>query len=225
MTNPPPPVVVKEKKRGMGCCGCGCLILFLLALLFGAVIGGVSYVAYKKVNELTSSTPTVVQSFDGGDDVYHTATQKLTDFDQALQHHQAATLHLSADELNTLIARSPNFKANNIQAFVTISDDVMEVKTSIPLNIFQLSLFKDRYFNGIIASGLDFDSENKEIHLLLKRLRIGTQAVPENYLPTAQAEITPVLNQELRQNPEAKSILDQAKSIEIKNGELVIELQ
>jgi hypothetical protein len=40
-----------------------------------------------------------------------------------------------------------------------------------------------------------------------------------------QGELAPLLNAELQKHPETKDLLQQAKSIEIKDGELVIETQ
>lgn len=222
---PPPPAQPVEKKRGMGCLGCGCLILVILALLLAALIGGVGYVAYSKLNGLTTSEPPLIQAFDGGDDLYQSTTKKLNDFDQAVQQHQTATLHLNANEINTLIARDPDFKDHNIQAFVTITDDVAEIKMGMPLSALPISIFKGRYLSGSIKSGIDFDPQNKVVNLLIKDLQIANETAPPDYLPTVQSEIDPALNQALQKNPTAQSILNQAKSIKIENSELVIEIE
>jgi hypothetical protein len=222
---PPPPAQPVQKKRGMGCLGCGCLILIILALLLAALIGGLGYMVYAKINGLTTSQPPLIQTFDGGDDVYHGANQKLTDFNQAVQNHQAATLHLNADEINTLIARDPDFKDNQIQVFVTMIDDVAEIKIGAPLSGLNLSVFKGRYFDGSIKSGIDFDPQSKVVNLLIKNLRIANEIAPPDYLSMIQSEIDPALNQALQKNPTAQSVLNQAKSIKIENGELVIEIE
>ncbi|HEY0257796.1 MAG TPA: hypothetical protein VGC39_10165 [Candidatus Methylacidiphilales bacterium] len=209
----------------MGCLGCGCLILLILALLIAGLIGGVGYVAYSKINSLTSASPTTIQSYDGGDDLYHGATQKLTDFNQAVQQHKAATLHLNADEINTLIARDPDFKNNNIQVFVTMTDDVAEIKLSSSLNALNFSMLKNRYLSGSIKTGLDFDPQNKVLNFLLKSFQIGNESLPQADLPIFQSYIDSAFNQALQKNSTGPNIINQAKSIEIKNSELVIEVQ
>jgi len=224
MANPPQTVVV-EKKRGMGCCGCGCLILFILAILFVVLIGGMGYVGYSKINGFTTTHPLELKTFDGGDDLYRNATQKLTDFDQAVQHHQPTTLHLNADEINTMIARDPDFKNNNIHLFVTLNGSEAELKVSAPLDGLNLSVFKGRYLSGTITSGIDFDPQNKTLNLLLKNCQIGNQSAPKEYLSLIQSEIDPAFNQMLLKDPIAQNVLDQAKTIEIKDSELVIKTE
>lgn len=227
-TPPPAPgttTVIVEKKRGMGCFGCGCLILVVLVILFLALAGGITYWTYHRVSALTSPTPSTVQTFDGGDNVYHGATQKLSDFDQALQKHQPALLQLSAEEINTLIARDPNIKANNLHIFVTMTDDKAGVQLSLPTNALPVSVFKGRYINGDISFGLNFDPASKTLGFIFHDARLGNQAVPKDLLPTLQDELGPALNQMMQNDPECKKILDQGKMIEIKGGLLTIEIE
>src|SRR5471032_1664829 len=94
-TAPPP---APPKKGGLGCLGCGCLVLALLVILFLGLVAGGTYLVYTKAVGLTSTTPATIPSFNGSDDLYHAAQQKLTDFDHDLKNHQAATIELSADE-------------------------------------------------------------------------------------------------------------------------------
>src|SRR5476649_2615445 len=94
---PPPPA--PPKKKGMGCLGCGCLILVLLVILFVGLVAGGTYLG---VVGFTSSTAATIPSFNGSDDVYNIAHQKITAFGHDVIYHQAATIQLSADEINTL---------------------------------------------------------------------------------------------------------------------------
>lgn len=225
MATTPPAAPPVKKKRGMGCLGCGCLVLVVLVLLLTGLIGGVGYVAYSKINGLTTSQPPEIQTYDGGDDLYHSTNQKLTDFNQAIQQHQAATLHLNAYEINTLIARNPDFKNNQIQIFVTLTDDVAEVKVGAPLSMLKLSILKDRYLSFSLKSGLDFDPQSKALNLLIKNVQVGSETAPAEYLPLIQSEFDTALNQAFQKDPTNRNILNQAKSIEIKNSELVIETE
>jgi hypothetical protein len=221
-TTPPP---APPKKRGMGCLGCGCLILALLVLLFFGLAGGALYMGYTKIVGLTSTTPATVPSFDGGDDVYNSAQEKIRGFGHDVENHQAATIQLSADELNTLIARNPAFIQQKVQLFVTLTNDQAQVQGSIPTNVLIQGILKGRCLNFDTTFSLGFNPDTKSLDLTLHHLQIGDQTSPQNLLPTMQAELTPFLNMELQKNPETKNFLDQAKSIEIKDGELVIETQ
>src|SRR5476651_689804 len=125
---PTPP----KKKSGLGCLGCGCVVLALLVVLAIVMAGSVAYGAYKLALDLSSPTPPAITAFDGGDDLYQKARQKLGDFDHDVQNHQAATIRLSADELNTLVARDPNLMKNHIKVFVTMTDAEGRMQAAFP---------------------------------------------------------------------------------------------
>jgi hypothetical protein len=225
------PSSVPPKKRGMGCLGCGCLILVLLAILVVGLLAGLGYMSYTKVVGLTSTTPSAVPAFAGSDDVYNTARQKLADFDHDVKNHQAATIHLTADEINTLIARTPEVSKNNIHAFVTFTNNEARVQANLPTDVLSQGMLKGRYFSFDASFVLDFDPQTKSLNLVPHALQFGTQTLisPGSNNEATTRSLTPVLNQSvnnaIRQNPEGKAFLDQAKSIEIKDGELVIETQ
>ena len=233
MANPPP---VVEKKSGMGCCGCGCLILALLTILFLALVGGVCYFGYDKLIELTSMTPSTVQTFDGGADMYNTARAKLEAFTHDVKNHQAASIHLTADEINTFIAHNPDVTNNKIHLFVTMTNDQARLQASIPLSVFQFGVLNDRYLNGDMTFTLHFDEDTKSILITPTDLQIGKKALLGQNADSSSSfdsgfmqSFTPAFNQSfnkgLRKSPEARELLDQAKTIEVKDGELVIETQ
>jgi hypothetical protein len=226
MAIPPPPGAPVQKKRGLGCCGCGCLILAILLILVIGFFGGIAYLLKTEALAVTSEQPEVVQTFDGGDDLYHAATQKLSDFDQALQQHKQASLHLNANEINTLAARSPFLAATKIHLFVAITDDRAQVQASLPTNLlFHERMLKDRYFNLDSKFGINFYPAGKTLSLTLQTFMLGNKNVPADNLPALQSNVlNPFLNAEMQQDEEAKKLLDQAKSIEIKDGELVIDI-
>ncbi len=219
MANPPPPV----KKKGLGCCGCGCLILALLAILLIALVGGGGYLAYTNFLKITTTSPDAIPTFDGGDDVYNRALQKLKAFNHDAENHLAATIRLNADEINTLIARNPNFTNNHILLYVTLTDDQARVQTSVPTAIFTNSALKGRFLSGDVSFSVSFNADTKNLSLDLKSLKVGSIDAPESDLPAIQAETDPALNQLLKKDPDFEAVLNQATSIQIKDSELVIE--
>jgi hypothetical protein len=243
------PLQVPPKKRGLGCLGCGCLVLALLVILFLALVAGGGYLGYTKIVSLTSTKPAAVPSFEGSDDLYRAAKQKLADFDHDLKNHQAATIQLSADEINALIARDPDVIKNHIHLFVTLANNEGRVQTSLPTDAVSHGIIKGRYFNLDASFGLGFDTQTKSVNLIPHALQFGDKdlsggnadngaALPlaatfgERWITArdnaaAMQSLSPAFNQSfnnaIRQNPDAAALLDQAKSIEIKDGELVIE--
>jgi hypothetical protein len=225
-----PPV---PKKSGLGCLGCGCLVLALLVILFVGLVAGISYLGYTKVVGLTSTTPAAVPSFDGSDDLYRTTQQKLADFDHGVKNHQAATIRLSADEINILIARNPDVIKKHIHAFVTLTNNEGRVQASLPTNELSHGILKNRYFNFDASFGVHFDPQIKSLNLIFHTLQFGNKVLigPNSNSNNAASmrSLTPAFNQSLnagiRNNPDGAALLDQAKSIEIEDGELVIETQ
>jgi len=133
---------------------------------------------------------------------------------------------LKADEINTLIARNPNFAQNNIHLFLALHDDQGDIQASLPASVLTRGyLFKDRYLNGNVSTALNFDSSNKSLNLDLRSLAVGPQNPAKADLPSYQAVINPYLNAFLQSNPQSKSLLQQTKSIVIKDGELIVEIE
>jgi len=225
------PTYVPPKKRGMGCFGCGCLILVLLVIIAVGVIAGIGYMGYTGVVGITSPTPAAVPSFQATDDVYNSARQKLADFDHDVKNHQAATIQLSADEINALIARSPEIAKNNIHALVSLTKNEGRVQANVPTNGLSQGIIKDRYFNLDTSFEINFDPSTKSILLTFHTLQFGSKEFmgPNSENAAAMQSLTPAFNQSLnngiRNNPDGAALLNQAKSIEIKDGELVIETQ
>jgi hypothetical protein len=224
----PPPV---QKKRGLGCLGCGCLVLALLAILLVGVVGGVFYMSYKTVLGLTSTTPAAVPTFNGSDDLYLAAKQKLADFDHDVKNHQAATIQLSADEINTLIARSPNVIKDNIHAFVTLTNNEARLQVSRPTDALSHRMMSGRYLNFDTSFEVNFDPQTKSVNLTFHTLQFGDKVLigPNAENAASMRSLTPAANQLfnnlIRNNPDGAALLDEAKSMEIKDGVLVIETQ
>jgi hypothetical protein len=214
ISTPPPPV--RPKKKGMGCLGCGCLILALLVLLVLGLVAGASYLGYRNVLNLTSTTPSALPAVASTDDLYNSAKQKIADFDHDVKNHQAATVQLSPDEINALIARDPTVQKYNIRSYVSFTSDQGRVQMSLPTELLSSGIVRGRYVNLDTSFGINFDPPTRSIIL--------------NFHNTSFTNaFTPAFNQSfnkgVRQNPDGAALLNQAKSIEIKDGELVIETQ
>jgi hypothetical protein len=221
ITKPPPPT--PPKKRGLGCLGCGCLIVALIIILILGLVAVGSYLSYTKALALTAPTSVSIPAFPNTDDFYIGVKQKLSDFDHDVQNHQAATIRLSSDEINAVLARDPYFDKHKIHIFVTFVNDVASVQGSVPCDELAHLLFTGRFVNFDSAFGLKLNTDTKNLDLTLYHLQIGGQSAPNSSLPFWQVYFTPLLNLELQANPETKNLLDQAKSIRIENGNLVIE--
>lgn len=236
-----PPPQPSSSKKGLGCLGCGCLVLALLAILLLALAGGAGYLAYSEAKSLTAASPADIPAFTGSDDVFENARQKMTAFDHDVKGHQAATLHLSADEINAVIAHTPAFIQNHVHIFVTIANNEARMQISAPTDNLAHGIIKGRYINADTTFALHFDAATKSIIFEPHTIKANDQTVMDandpSAGPTSNASFnesfahsfTPSFNrsfnQSLRQSPNSAAFLDQVKSMELVNGELVIETE
>ncbi len=230
-TAAPPP----KKKSSCGCFGCGCLIVIILVLLFAGLVGGLGYFGYKEVLTLTTTAPESIPTFTPTDAGESSTQQKITEFRKTTENHQSASLHLSSDEINTLISHDPEMAKRNIQTYVTMTGSEGRIQVSAPTDAMAQGLFPGRYINFDVTFELSFDEPAKSVILSPKELKIGDQTVlgpgSGNEKNDFRANLTkaylPLFNQSfnqgLRKNPDVAKFLDNAKSIEIKDSELVIE--
>jgi hypothetical protein len=224
MTQPPPPVIVK-KKRGPGCFGCGCLVLLVAILLLVGGGAGLVYLLHSKGMAITATTPAPVPAFDGGDALYSATVQKMNAFGQALQQNQPASLELTADEINTIIARNPNLAAGQVHAFVTMTGNVARMQAAVPTNLLPGGMLKDRYLNVDFSFTPGFDPDSKSVSVVLQSMQIGSDNISKDNLTAMQGELEPLLNVQLQRDPNVARLLNQAKSIEVRDGKLEIETQ
>ncbi len=223
MTNAPVPPVVIQKRRGKGCVGCGCAVVVVIVVLLAIL----AFFSYRKIDAAaqtyTSTTAADIPTTDGGDAVYQAAQGKLSAFVQALQQNQPATLHLSADEINTLIARDPQYAALHGKIHVSLDGDTADLQSSLQLGMVEKAYLADRYFNSDITFGLGFIPATHVIVLDVRRLQLSGQALPPSTSQSLSQTLSTLLNQQMQLNPQAKSFLEHAQKIAIENGELVIE--
>jgi hypothetical protein len=235
-TSLPPP---RGTKKGLGCFGCGCLVIVLLVILFGGLMGGGGYVAYQAIEKVTSPAASAIPVIDRGDAVFNGARQKMTDFNHAVQNHQTASLHLTADEINTILARNPDFKSQHILGSVAFIKDQARIQFSVPTAILPYHLFPGRYLNGSTDFRVHFDVDEKMIKFDPQTFQLGDspilggntsdspsdQAFKNSFRQSFAPSFDRSFNQSLGKSEFGRNFLNQAKSIEIQNGELVIETQ
>jgi hypothetical protein len=224
-----------KKKSGCGCFGCGCAVLAVVALLIFGGLAGVGYVAYEGVSNISSPTPGNLPAFTATNDGLQAVQQKMATFQQAMNSHQPASLHLTADDINNIMANDPDLSKNKVRAYASLDGSTGRIQMSIPSSAFLQGALKDRYFNLDTSFTLDFDTSTKSVVVAPETLQIGdkqligpnadnstfTKGFVKGFIPTFNQS----LNQGLRKNPNAAALLDQAQTVTIENGELVITTQ
>ena len=219
-----PPVVVVHRRGGMNCFAVGCIVVLVLILLGVALAVGLGYFTYNQVRNVTSSEPTAIPSFDGGDAMYQDVTKKIDAFQQAAQANQPARLELSGDEINTLITHSPNY-GGNFKAFVSLHGDSAKLQVSMPTSALPINVLPGRYLNAEAEFTPDFDSSSRHLNVTLHSLKIGGNPTSQENLATVQMEFNPMLNTQLQRSPDVMNVLNHATSVTVQDSKLVIQTQ
>lgn len=213
-----PPVPPEKKKSGLGCLGCGCLILILLIVLFFGGTGAIVLVAYKAVYSLTSDTAEVVGNGDKGPDVYQQTRDKITAYSNDIAQNKSSSLHLNTDEINTLIAESPELTNLRGGLYVIVEGDLVTLQMSLPISGIPGHFLEGRYFNGTIIGNLTIEDGKISVHL--SQLEVAGKTYSGSDLDSIQNIDWDSI---LRGNPQVNSWLANVKSLKIENNEIVIE--
>ena len=148
-STPPPlpsqPASVVRTRKGFGCFSAGCLLVVIVLLLIGAGAGSLSWLFYRGGQAYVSEQSVAVRIADATDEQYRAVLAKLSPFGQAMNTGQAATLEITPDDLNVLIARSPQFESLRGRLFLAADNDRIIADVSSPLTDSETTR---GYFNG-----------------------------------------------------------------------------
>jgi hypothetical protein len=128
-TRPPLP-----RQEGMGCFAKGCLVVVVGILLVGVVGVGAWFFYGKAVAVFTFAQPAAIRIEQVSDADLGAAEQKLNRLRQATANSEETTVEFTAAELNALIAREPLFVGMRNRVRVAITDSIMTLEMSVPLD-------------------------------------------------------------------------------------------
>ncbi len=151
---PPPP------RQGMGCFAKGCITVVVLVMLLGLGVGVLGWYTFRNFPAFISQNPVAIRTYPATEEEYQAVIGRYTDFIKALNKGEAATFTLSENDLNTLIARDPEFKDVRGKVYLTIDKDEIIAETSFPIPEDRRrfgSGSRDRgYFNGRVRFAVSF---------------------------------------------------------------------
>ncbi|MBV9127073.1 MAG: hypothetical protein JO117_03200 [Verrucomicrobia bacterium] len=217
---PPPP------QRSGGGCGCwlkGCFALFVVFLLLGGIGTVTVYYAAKKIrDQLTTDHPVTVRTYPATDAEWAALEPRLRAFSRALNNQQRAALELSADDLNVLVAKSPDFAWLRGKVFFTIDGDILGMETSLPLgDVPTVGRFlQGRYFNGK-ASG-ELTIHRGDIRVVPHTLEANGQRVGPDAMKGYAGRINSELEESIRRNPKQQEELQKIETLDVSDGKVRI---
>jgi hypothetical protein len=201
-------------KRRRGCLFYGCLTSCILAL----VVLALPVLIYLKILNAFDTKPIALPTVDLSDSDMQQVRQRVDAFRNDVRSaHPTQPLSLSANEINALIATDPNLKALKGKVYVSIEDSQVKGQVSVPTSDVGLGFFKHRYING--SGAFNIALTNGTLFLSLQSLAIKGRPIPEKYMQQVRAQN---LAQGINDDPKSSAGLNKVKSIEVKDGKIVI---
>ena len=135
-------VEAPPKRKGLGCFARGCLILVVFAIVLAiACFAGVYWGLHRysalfyggywlaKTRSIAEA-PVSVPEFSASDQQIQTALERWQDFEQKIRAAQPVEIELTADDINSLIAKNREARG---KVLVSIEGNQLRLQTSVPL--------------------------------------------------------------------------------------------
>ena len=163
-----PPYRPRARKRG--CVLKGCLTLFIVMMLMGMIIGGIGTYVYYGFAPFLSQTPALIRVYPATDAQYQAVLAKVEPFNQAIAAGTQASLDVTADDLDILIARDPAWDDLRGKVYLGIANNELlaDVSTSADESEHgQVQLFfNGRFTLGASVAGGEFTAVLHRIETL-----------------------------------------------------------
>lgn len=140
----PPP-----RSTGMGCLAKGCLTLLAVGVVLGVMVGAGSWYLVRGFAPFLDQRAATIRVSSATDEEYQAVMDKVGPFIQSANAGHAATLSLSTDEVDTLIARDPQLADLRGKLFLARNGSgKITADASFPVNNELADSRQRLYFNG-----------------------------------------------------------------------------
>ena len=195
--------------------GCGCLVVIGL-LVTGGVFAyqGLKALVIRQTEPAPIELPTVAMSAAEQSAV----AQRWDAFAKAVRSGQgdAAELSLTAQEINALIQRSPEWAG---RVYVHIADDRIKSDVSLPLGeLVKVKAFKGRWLNG--SAGLNVNTVGGRPVVFLDSLTVRGKPASSSFLEAVRSKN---LAERALDNPKYADVMRRIESINVRDDRLVIK--
>lgn len=234
--SPPPPLppmpptmpIAPRPGGGMGCFAKGCLVLLAVGLLLLVLGGASTFYGMRKLRDAyTSTRAEPVRTFPATDAQFAEVSARIRAFRDAAAKRQRATLTLSADDLNILVAKDPEYAALRGKVFFSIKDDALFTDVSTPLDTVPAAAalgLKGRWVNG--KAGLDLSYGDRQPQLRLLFLEVNGQRAQPAMLASFNSSLQQKLQEDwdrrIRQDRATADAADRVDSLDFKDNKIVL---
>lgn len=151
----------------MGCFAKGCLTVLVLGFFLIAAVGVGGWWFYKKTfNSLTSAGPSDVRIEAPTPADIQKAESSKTRLDQAIAQNEETTIELTGPELTVLLSRDADLDFLRDRTRIDISNSIMTVTLSAPLDVLPWPGTKGRWFNGTLRFSMSYSDGNFEVDII-----------------------------------------------------------
>ena len=224
---PPPPT----RRAGLGCFTKGCLSTLTVLLLLGLLFGVLFWYVARGLAPFLSPQAALVRVYNATDEQYLAVREKVDPFIDAARAGQPATLSLSADELNTLVARDPLFDPLRGKAYFSIGKDQLCADTSFQVNQEMESMAQGPvYFRGRVIFYASY--AGGDFTVVLRRLEpLGGGPMPDlagwfiehhDFVFGVTREINEEFHEILHQRPPLADFLSHVRRVIVKDDQIVL---
>lgn len=205
-------------KRQHGCLFYGCIAgaVCLLAILVAFLL--LLHMGKQALNGFTDTKPSPLPALNLTQPEIEELQRKFDHFkDAASSGRPVPPLALSSDEINGLLANSPEFHETQGKIYVKVEDDHLQAQFSVPMTDLGLKVFKGRYLNG--TGIFKVSLQNGLLVMTPVDIFVKGKPLPESYMAKIRQQnfATGINN-----NSQASVAFNRLQSVEIREGKLVL---
>lgn len=211
------------KKRGCFFYGCLTSIIIAVLIVIGVCVAG--YYGLSKFADLavayTDTAPMTLPKIEVQPAVYEALQKRVQEFKAAVDTGKPATLVLTSDELNLLVAGDKNAAQWKGRVWFEIKGSDLKGQLSMPLDFITavpgLGKLKGRYLNG--AASVQATMALGVLVVRLQSLEVKGKSLPEELMAALQREN---LAKDATQNPETAAFLARLADVTVQDGKLIL---
>ena len=206
------------ERKPRGCLFYGCLGAAVLGLLGVILIASAGYTLYhyvtKAVDDYTSTTREPVPQVTISDEQSKAIDDRWEAFTTAVDKGEAAEIVLDNDEVNALIARTPELKD---KVYVTMKGDQVTGQISWPLDETGIPFLRGRFLNGTTTLTVSLDHGYLDVRM--KSIDVNGKTMPDDLAKNVGQQN---LVKDVKFDDDVARKMRQIETLEVKDDHLYI---
>jgi hypothetical protein len=199
--------------------------MFVIAIVgLALILGGTWWLGVKLINNYTSAAPISIPVATPTEAEFSAANDKMTALREAMRNGRSIAVEFSATDLNSLLARAPEFDDMRGKFHVAMADSIMTLDMSLPLSFIEIRLLQERYLNGTARFGLAFNQDS--FNFSLRSLTVNEREVPMNFVRRFDDTLSDSVNEGVtksrRENRDSDEFWENVKSMAVDGDKLLI---